>query len=587
MSTEYKINVDQLSDAARAVDVFQSYPRFSSSKTFSTDSSYIRGIFLLIIPWAVTGLLLVIIGIAFNVFVITRRGVAPGMQEDISQDDDNDGDEAKETRKALAAQEKEHDDYWRRSKTGRASLIFTAWLFASIFALVGMGLVANYGVRAALDGAIISTESFLEEFRLNVAEVLDFVRVVSKRVDSIPQGTGQAGVESLRERLDGLGSSMGNIDQFVKESVKTGQEIVDDFNTTRLVVNLCISLLLFAFFIALSFVFTTNLISVHSHVARVVLLILFLLPLGISWAMTGVLTSAGAISADLCVALRDYQGVVLDEKNSDATTTSKPPQDNVFIKAGLECPRASNGDAIDSLVQFLSLNFDSNQDIDVVTGLNNVLGSNQKEVTSALREAGEALENFSSCEPAARWAARMHYHMCSDFSGSVVASVLMLWLIFIALSVMLLLVFVVAMTGFAVAEFATAYEMLRIHGMPEPAGLDSDDNDDNDDNASDVEKQTLRSQLQGERLTSMLSQRSVAGGLRAESSFFGSATARERNMFYGDAVRRIGSSNSSNRSSGTSKAKKQTSQNRKYTPFAEVVNLGSRDQANFFKNSKD
>lgn len=526
------------------------------------------------LPYVITGFLLIVIGVAFNIYVITRRGVAPGM----SSDDDDDVDKKKDGDEGGDIDE--DGDEGGRSKTGRASLVFTAWLFASIFALVGLGLVANYGIRAGLTGAVISTEGFVNELEINFEESVRFVLRAGEKVGDVGKGSEGEEFESFRGVLDGVMEDVGIVEGFLKESFDVGMRIVDDFNLTKLVVNLGVSLLLFAFFLALGFVFTTNLISVHSHVTRVVLLILFLLPLGVSWCMTGFLTTAGVISADFCVSLRDYHLNVLDGFNGKGDSGTQPDPDNVFLQSGLECPRFNNSEAIESLSDFFIVE-KTNEGIEKVGALATAFGVNETVAESTLVAAGWNFGNLTSCEAGVRWAARMHYHMCGDFNGSLVASVLLLWLIFIALSILLLLVFITAMTGFAVAEFATGYEMMRVHGLSPMLS---------EDEFSDVEDQTLRQQLNGERSVShMRSQPSFFsnGGSRPQSSFFGSATPQQRSSFYGGAVRsRNGSASASAQSSGKlSKPRKQSSKRKKYLPFSEVEGLPSRDQANFFNNN--
>ena len=569
-ASEYKISTNTPTDLARAAEFFSNYPRFTSNKTFNTENDYIKDVFLLALPYIITGFLLVVIGIAFNVFIFRRRRSA----DDVGgSSDEEEGAIENKDRK-----EEEEDEYGEnRTKTGRASLVFTGWLFGSIFALIGMGLVANYGIRAALDGARSSTDAYIMDFKLGVGVSADFVREVRERLGEFSGGN-EGQVEVLRERLEVVEGDVGEVEEVVEGVTSFAEEVVDSISTTRWVVNLGISLLLFAFVVGLGFVFTTNLISDHSHVVRIVLLILFLLPLGIVWSMTGFLTTAGVISADFCAQLREYQETVLEQRNADDAATLANSVNNVLLRSNLQCPRALNNEAVSSFLSFLDISDRNDDDLQLVGGLLTVFGeSGSESVEQALNGMRRDFDEVASCDSTARWAARMGHHMCSGFDGSLITSVLLLWLIFIALSVMLLLVFVTAMTGFAVAEFATAHEMLKVHGLSDPPAIEE---------ASEVEEGlTLRTQLGEERITTKSTL--PPGTLRKQSSFFGSATPRQRSSFYSGTVRRKGSGASSNASSGKSSRIRKTSSTPtgKYVPFSQIASLPSRDQAEFFSGT--
>lgn len=437
---------------ARAADFFYTYPRitntYANGKTnvFSLHGEYKRGVALLALPYVLTGIVLVLVAIMFNLYRYFRKGISPGA------DDTKDSDPG------------------QRDRVAKGYLLFTAFLHVCILLLIGMAFGANVTIREAVESGAHAILTLKEKVDLEMLVPSTFLASFSAIV--IKQGPPMSTMIGKKERDMAFNLMSINGDTFTK-SKDASRKVVDSLDALNEYLKSIsegmfsgITSILLLFIIGSFLMFFGDVAPPRAHRTRVCMIILFALPLLAAWGLLAFSTVFGVAAGDFCYSLQTFHSVVTTQRdNLQLGTTGQQPDFNFFLEANLQCPTHSK---FRNSFRDLNSFFDSA----ATSGLFNFGMTyyndtyNKDDWTKAMKWAEEELSLYGECNENARFGGMLAYHMCGDHNASTVSAMALMWLASAGLSMLFGVLVFISSFGHPPAEYATAYEMLLLYGAP-------------------------------------------------------------------------------------------------------------------------
>lgn len=451
---QYGIDYREIRVLSRGADFFHGYPRLGpstidgvASNVFAVTAAYRRSLVYLGLPYLATAFVLVAIAITFNLYRYCRRGISPG------------ADDTKDSNPSY------------RDCTAKAYLFFSAFLYISIFLLIGAAFGANNTMRHAAQSSKHALHTLSADLSREVIApsiiltgLLDTIRHKLRSNPSLLQvhqstlvpavqliNDNAGAFRAVRKGLVTIRSELANIDSYIQ--------------WVSLTVHGAITATLLCFIVGNFLVYFCDVSPPRAHRTRVAMIILFALPLAASWALVALCTSIGAATGDFCYSLRDYHRLISYQSGSAGPPSTPINGANIFIKFDLGCPAHSTiGTQLGQVNQFFIKA--ANQStfwhaMELLDGRHN-----HSEWAKGMRWSEDRFKDFSKCQEQLRFGGLLSYHMCDTHNSSAAAAITLMWLSAVGLSLLFGVLLFMSSLGQPPAEFATGQEMLYLYGAP-------------------------------------------------------------------------------------------------------------------------
>lgn len=439
----------EVQQVARAADFFHAYPRIKLGpgsgaplNEFSLqNTSYLTNVKFLALPYLLTAVILVLIAVFWNVWRYFRRGLSPGA------DDTKDSDPGK------------------RDGTAKAYLLFSAFLHVCVLLLIGMASGANVTVHSAIRSSHLSIHKLRDTVEVQLYNPSRYLADWATRVNKVPANQHQ----DIQRAQHLFYISSSTLDTIQEKSGKILADLLalDEYlMSTSAGMFYGISGILLVFVAGGFMMYFTDVAPPRAHKTRMAMIVLFAVPLGLSWGLVAFSTVVGAAAGDFCYALREYHTVVAGQGATLASGSNVPHSDNnMFIAYDLQCPTHTTISG-----QILALKKFFNQTLDrglFVHGIARLDKHNDfQQWSKTLRVAEIRVVNYEKCEAHMNFGAELAAYICGDHNKSAVSAMALLWLASVGLSMLFGVLVLISSLGQPPSEYATGYEMLQLYGAP-------------------------------------------------------------------------------------------------------------------------
>lgn len=440
-------DAQEVQQVSRAADFFHGYPRIRlqsngiSLNEFSLSDTYLTNVKFLALPYLLTAVFLVLAAVFFNVFRYFRRGLSPGADDTKDSDPGN------------------------RDATAKAYLLFSAFLQVCVLLLIGVASVANASVHNAVYSAHLAIEKIRSTINVQLLTSASFLVHWSKIVNGIDLKLEQ----DMKIAFDVFavsGNAFDIVEKGSKNSYTNLQALDNHLIYTSKDMYYGITAILLVFVAGGFLMYFTDVSPPRAHKTRIVMIVLFAVPLGLSWGLVAFSTVVGAAAGDFCYSLRHYHSVVAGQGAILASGSNVEVNEiNQFIEYDLQCPtHTSYREEFKEMKTF----FNRTRDIQFSIGMSKMDNNSiTHEVwLKAMRWAIVKMETIENCEAHMLFGAELAMAMCSDSNKSAVSAMAMLWLASVGLSMLFGVIVLISSLGQPPSEYATGYEMLQLFGAP-------------------------------------------------------------------------------------------------------------------------
>lgn len=428
MSSQVFVNYSATINQSSIVDFFRSTPRWpSASKDFDFSFDYLT-------PVALTALIPVIFASCLILLLLIHLVVRFTCRKD-----------------------KVDDRLHRHYKSRKATYFLvpiSCVLLTSIFILTSVGLIGNISLHnSAYDGIDVFSALLYDISRAGFAVVDTAIYINQRLVAFDPSDTN--GTEVLSETVGDLASNALNaskvfmLDRYpdvvpLRENLAIlTNNILDVFDTLRRAVDIAYAVLLVIIFMLVTAPPLLR-IATASAVPRfcsVVSYSLFLfVPALLAWALVGVMSSAGAVVADVCVSLHDYRDTLRGVASAGNS--------NAFIASGFTCPSGLSAEELRTQIDDTTSSI-LQSDLARST-VERLLATPARAVAEAADWTADQLPPYLDCSKQVQFAGQLEFIACGDHRHSTMVAIYALFVAFIGLALALSLSLFASLMGLRV-----------------------------------------------------------------------------------------------------------------------------------------
>lgn len=447
--------------AARAVDIdyrlllpvskaagfFHSYPRLRgvAPNTFDISAQYRSNVYLLGVPYVVAAAVLMLGFVGINLFFYLWRGVPPGA------DDTEDGSRA------------------HRNITGKLYLLLSAFIHVFILLCVGIAAAANATMRQAG----LSAQDAVQATRSSISAQL--IAPMSMLSHTYSRGSGSTSIGmNIEESVTAddiirmLGRHKNNFADIIENAVPILDNLDDIGKYIRYLsvrVYFWIAFMLGVCIVGVFVILVSDIVPPRAHKTRIATIIIFAVPLAVSWILIAMVTSLGAATGDFCAAVTEYHVLVNNQAYGTSQSEFQVPDQNIFVTFDLQCPIFSSSSedlkAIDTFLDSAVASPRIKQGLSLITG-----EKNPQQWDRGILWIQKSISQYKTCDSLVSLGGYLSFHICGNCNQSAVSAMAIIWIASIGICLLFVLLLFFSSVGEPPAEFSTAQEMMHVYGAP-------------------------------------------------------------------------------------------------------------------------
>lgn len=416
------------------VDFFHNWPRYGRSNAISFTRPYILTTFLVATPWVIVAVLCALFASVVNICYggVRRRGAKNYEDSDLDSSS-SDEDES----------------------VSRAQLLGGVVLVNGAMLLLALSFVAAYHFYEGSQSVMDLAETNGVDVSRNAVAIIDVVRRVLSAFSSIAPTATQAQLFPDRSPVELLA----DLDEASKQFSTTAFNIellsgyLWRFGTIAFYLVVAVYLVLLTGFLLL---FSTA-FPKRSH--QRFAMALYVVPFVFGWLSVAIITASSTVAGDLCVALSDFQRIVLVQSGvaGPALSSGINSTQNIFIGYNIQCPAQLVGGNI----QFGSATSVLSQALGSDLFSTAIFSQLYPKATASQRNdlrnwLTPSVRDLISCSLITRLAAKFNYTFCGE-RGPMLA-LFIGWVSLLVLAVLLTISYLLTQfTKFEVSRFTTPY----------------------------------------------------------------------------------------------------------------------------------